>query len=270
VILLAAAHTARAQAPQPPSPPVSGAPALVAPPSWAFVDLACAPYMTKTNPAKAPRILGSQDTGVRDQLSVGDTLVVSGGASAGLNTGDRFYVRRLVRTFGQTEGPDDRHPLQVHTAGWIQILGVDSTLATAKVVQACDSIMLDDYLEPYVPPTVAERPLPGNSPTYDNMGHIRGGASGTEVIGIGQMASIDRGSTTGVVAGQRFLVFRDKRNLPVPVEGKSVAFVEGTRQVPLVEIGEVMVVSVRADDATVQVLAQKDAIMPGDLIAAIR
>src|SRR5262245_3326292 len=148
VILLAAAPAAWAQAPQPPSPPIGDAPALVPPPSWAFVDLACAPFMTKTAPTKAPRVLGTQDTGVRDQMSVGDTLVVSGGAAAGLNTGDRFYVRRLVRAFGQTEGPDDRHPLQVHTVGWIQILGVDSNLATARVVQACDSITLDDYLEP--------------------------------------------------------------------------------------------------------------------------
>ncbi len=258
-ILFAAAPAVRAQEA-----------ALVPPPKWAFVDLACAPFMTKTAPAKAMRVLGAQFTGVKDQMTVGDTLVVSGGANAGLKSGDRFYVRRLIRTFGATEGPDDRHPIQVHTAGWIQILGVDSTLATATVVQACDSIMLDDYLEPYVPPTIAAKPMPGNSPSYDNMGRIRGGAGGTEVIGVGQMASIDRGSSNGVAAGQRFLVFRDKRNLPVPIEGKSTTFVEGNKQAPLVEIGEVLVVSVRADDATVQVLAQKDAIMPGDLIAAIR
>jgi hypothetical protein len=244
---------------------------MVAPPAWAFVDIACAPYITTTPvPAAALRILGSQDTIIKDQMSPGDTIVVSGGSSAGLKAGDRFFVRRLVRKFGATSGPDKEHPLPVHTAGWIQILGVDTMLATATVVQACDGILLDDYLEPYVAPTIASRVMPGNMPIYDNMGHITTGVEGSQAFAIGQMANIDRGSSAGVVAGQRFLVFRDKRPLPRPTLKKSPEFLRASPQIPLVEIGEVMVIAVRADDATVQVLAQKDAILTGDLIAEIR
>src|SRR5262245_37564382 len=88
LFLLGMAPAARAQEP-----------ALVPPPSWALVDLACAPFITKTAPDKAMRVLGTQDTGVKDQMTVGDTLVVSGGSSAGLRPGDRFYVRRLIRAF---------------------------------------------------------------------------------------------------------------------------------------------------------------------------
>lgn len=267
LFLLTAASASMAQTP----PVAPDTQALVAPPNWAFMDLACAPYVTKTPiPSAALRILGSQDTVIKDQMSPGDTVVISGGSNAGLKPGDRFYVRRLVRTFGATSGPDADHPLPVHTAGYIQILGVDSTLATAAVVQACDGILLDDFLEPYVAPTVPARALPGNVPVYDNMGRIKTGVEGSQLFGVGQMANIDRGANAGVTPGLRYLVFRDKRALPVPATKKSPGFLMAAPQMPLVEIGEVMVVAVRPDDATVQVLAQKDAILTGDLIAEIR
>jgi hypothetical protein len=268
LVLLAAAQPAMAQTPSAPVP--ADTQALVPPPSWAFIDLACAPSLSKTAPAGDLRVLGVQDTVIKDQMSPGDTIVVSGGSNAGMRPGDRYYVRRFVRTFGAMKGPDEQHPLPVHTAGWIQILGVDTSLATATVVQACDGILLDDFLEPYVPPTVAARAVPGNMPVYDNMGHIRIGVDGSQLFGIGQLVTIDRGTSSGVIAGQRFLVFRDKRDLPVPIDGKSATFVQASSQIPLIEIGEVMAVSVRVDDATVQVLAQKDAILTGDLIATIR
>jgi hypothetical protein len=40
-------------------------------------------------------------------------------------------------------------------------------------------------------------------------------------------------------------------------------------RLPLVQIGEVLVIAVRANDATVQILGAKDAITTGDLIAPI-
>ncbi len=48
------------------------------------------------------------------------------------------------------------------------------------------------------------------------------------------------------------------------------AYAEGATHLPLVEVGEVIVVAVRPEDATVRVLLAKDAIVTGDLIAEIR
>ncbi len=269
LVLLTAAPAAIAQTP--PAPPLAAAPMLVPPPDWAFTDLACAPYLTKTPlPSGTLRVLGSQDTVIKEMMSHGDTLLVSGGSNAGLKAGDRFYVRRLVRAFGAMRGPDDGHALTVHTAGWIQILGVDSTLATATVVQACDGILLDDFLEPFVAPMVPAQAMAGNMPVYDNMGHMLTGVEASQVFSVGQMANIDRGTKAGVVPGMRFLVFRDKRDLPKTTDRKSAVFAQLTASLPLTEIGQVMVVAVREDDSTVQVLAQKDAIQTGDLIAEIR
>ena len=65
-------------------------------------------------------------------------------------------------------------------------------------------------------------------------------------------------------------MFRDKRELKVDTSRASKTFAEMTKHAPLVEIGEVLVVSVRPDDATVQITVAKDAITTGDLVAPIR
>ncbi|MSO56143.1 MAG: hypothetical protein EXQ55_04375 [Acidobacteria bacterium] len=244
-------------------------PELVAPPNWAFNDLACAPHLIRTPPKADIRVVGSQDIIIKNMFGPGDTLVVSGGSAMGLEPGQRYFVRRLIKTFAAT-GPDAQNPITVHTAGWIQILGVDTALATATIVHACEGILLDDYMEPFVAPMVPVQSSQGNTPFYENMGHIMTGVEASQIAGVGQLMNIDLGSNTGVVAGQRFLVFRDKRDLIVPTRAKSAIFLDASARMPLVEVGEVVVVAVREDDATVKVLAQKDAIRTGDLIAEIR
>jgi len=266
VVALLASTPAWGQAP---SEAPGQAPELIPPPAWAFNDLACAPSLETAKPGSAPaplyRVIGSQDTVIRDLLGPGDTLVISGGSNAGLEAGQRFFVRRRMTAHGVTE-----MPTTVHTAGWVQILGVDTALATATVLHACDGILLDDYLEPFIAPTIAARAVPGSTPQYENMGRIMTGIEGLQTAAAGQVMTINRGSNAGVVPGQRFLVFRDKRDQRVESTGRSQTFATATSSLPLVEIGEVLVVAVRPDDATVQVLGSKDAVTMGDLIAPIR
>lgn len=203
-------------------------------------------------------------------LGPGDTLVISGGSAAGLQPGQRFYVRRNVTTFG-AKGHDPKHAVNVHTAAWIQVLGVDTAVATATIIGACEGILLDDYLEPFTPPIIAARVVPGSTPQYANMGDILTGDEAVQTVGAaGQLIGIDRGSNHGVVPGQRFLVFRDKRGLRNESPEYSESYVETTGRSPLVEIGEVLVMSVRTETSTVQVVVAKDAIAMGDLIAEIR
>ena len=261
--------TAANAASPPAQPPVQMAQTdMVAPPDWLYNDIACAPSLT-TQPAAALKVIGSQDTTIKHMLGPGDTLVISGGASAGLEPGQQFFVRRHIKTFG-VKGPDPTHPVSVHTAGWVQILGVDGSVATATIVHACEGLMLDDYLEPFSPPVIAARTAAGTLPQYSNMGHITMGDYNTLTVGTGQMMGIDRGSNSGVTLGQRFLVFRDKRGLRNEGREYSATYIENRQNLPLVEVAEVLVVSVRPDDSTVQVTMTRDAVMTGDFIAEIR
>jgi hypothetical protein len=258
---------------QTPTAPASPAPPpavdMMAPPAWLFNDLACAPLLTNQAPGPL-RVLGSQDSIIKHMMGPGDTLVINGGSAAGLQAGQRFYVRRNITTFG-AKPADGQHTVSVHTAGWIQILGVDAAVATATVVGSCEGIMLDDYLEPFTPPTIAARAVAGATPQYADMGHILTGDEATQnVAGAGQLTNIDRGSNHGIVAGQRFLVFRDKRALRNESPEYSPHYVGSTGRLPLVEVGEVLVIAVRPDSSTVQVVVSRDAIAMGDLIAEIR
>lgn len=260
---------APALAQTPPAP--SADTQLVPPPAWAFNDVACAPALAPERLDKKDvpqlRIVGVQDPAIRELLGPGDTLVINAGSNAGLQTGQRFFVRRVIPAVSEF---GERPRATIHTAGWVQILGVDTIVSTATVVHACDGILFDDYLEPYVAPVIAARPLPGSMPVYENMGHIVTGVDGLHTSAPGNLMTIDRGSNTGVVMGQRYVVFRDKRKEHLDLTGKSKPFAAMAPNAPLVEIGEVLVVSVRPEDATVQVVVSKDAISKGDLIAPIR
>ena len=268
-LLLASLVAAAASAQTPPAPSTDTE--VMPPPAWAFNDVACAPALLpeKYDKKNVPqlRVVGVQDPAIRELLGPGDTLVISGGSNAGLEAGQRFFVRRVVAATA-VFGPAPR--ATIHTAGWVQILGVDTTVSTATVMHACDGILFDDYLEPYVAPMIAARPLPGSMPVYDNMGRIVTGIEGLHTAGAGNVMTIDRGSNSGVVLGQRYIVFRDKRDQHIETVGRSKPFALVANNAPLVEVGEVLVVAVRADDATVQVVASRDAIAHGDLIAPIR
>jgi hypothetical protein len=262
--LLLIAAPALAQAPAKPN-----ADGLVPAPSWAYNDIACAPALMteKPSPESTPplRIVGVQDLTHRDLLAPPDVLVISGGSNAGIQPGQKFFVRRIRTTL-----TDTRQPATVITAGWIQILGVDTMVSTATIVHACDGMMLDDYLAPFTEPMVAAESPSGNVPQYENMGHIMTGTEGLHTGGTGNYMTIDRGTNSGVVVGQRYIVFRDKRDLRVETSGRSVEFGALVKQAPLVEIGEAMVVSVRPNDSTVRITAAKTAITTGDLIAPVR
>jgi hypothetical protein len=238
-------------------------------PSWAYNDLACAPSLRTGEPPadESPRlrVVGVQDITHRSLLAAPDVLVISGGSNAGIQAGQRYFVRRIMTT-----KTNDDLPATIHTAGWIQILGVDTMVSTATIVHSCDGILLDDYLEPFVEPTVPAHPLAGSVPQYGNMGRIVTGIEGLHDAGVGNYVTIDRGSNAGVVVGERYLVFRDKRDHMVETTGRSDTFAAAVKQAPLVEIGEVLVVAVRPDDATVRVTVAKTAVLTGDLIAALR
>jgi hypothetical protein len=228
---------------------------------------AVAPAKVDKNDIPQLRIVGVQDPNVRELLGPGDVVVLNGGSNAGIQPGQRFFVRRVipaVQMFGE------KPRATIHTAGWVQILGVDTVVSTATVVHACDGIQADDFLEPFVAPAVAARPLPGSTPHYENMGHIVTGVEGLHTAAKGNVMTIDRGANAGVVVGQRYIVFRDKRTEHLDVTGRSKPFAAVAHNAPLVEIGEVLVVTVRPDDSTVQVVESRDAITKGDLVAPIR
>jgi hypothetical protein len=244
--VLAVGSTAAGQR-APTSPPVNLPPEVL--------SLACAPSLTYQPPTPPYRVTGGQDSFVRRIHAPGDLVTISGGSTTGIMVGQEFYVRR-VSTPGQRTINRDR-PATVQPVGWIKVYAVDPEWSLATVSHACDTIEIDDYLEPFVLPSV---PVPSTTqakPDKTNYGHVMTGMDRRRSFGTGDYFVLDRGSEQGVKPGSRFVVFRNKRD-------------RSGQQQPdnfLYELGEAVAVDVRKDVSTLQVTTSRDAFNEGDLVA---
>jgi hypothetical protein len=172
----------------------------------------------------------------------GDELVVSGGRVTGLTVGRNLVVRRSYRGDRDTAAPTAEH-----TSGVVQIVEAGESTSVAVVIYACDEMMVGDRLASFTPEPV-RAPEPVGVPAYDRPARILF-ADDRQLLGIpGRLMVIDRGTRSGLRAGQRLTLFR-------------------RRQREVVVVGDAVVVATRADSATIRVEQATDAIDFGDWAA---
>jgi hypothetical protein len=231
----------------------AGAQAPVAAMSPLELGIACAPPPTfDAQPDQAARILGAQDTAPRSVFGGSDLLVLDRGTTAGLQLGQQFFVRR-GNSFGMSH---DRaaHGRGAKTLGWVHVVAVNDATAIAQIDHNCGDMITGDYLEPYVAPVVpagAESAEVTGEPDFGALGHIVNGVEDRTTFGGGDFALIDRGTEQGVVAGQRFAIYRDLHK----------------GGLPLVSVGEAIVVSTSASAALARITRARDAVFEGDYVA---
>jgi hypothetical protein len=218
------------------------------------ISLACAPSLTFEAPKATLQVRGGQDSFVRRIHAPGDLVTISGGAQTGVMVGQEFYVRRVVTPAQRTISRD--RPATIQTVGWIRVYAVDPEWSLATVTHACDTIEINDYLEPFVLPQVPTPSTTQAKPEKNNYGRVMTGTDRRRTFGLGDYFGLDRGSSQGVRPGSRFVVFRAKR--------------DRSGQQPdnfLYELGEAIAVEVKQDVSTLQVTMSRDAFSEGDLVA---
>src|SRR5262245_6270528 len=136
--------------------------------------LACAPTLAYDDTPTAPlRVMGGQDVIKHVSHAPGDLVTINAGAENGIQVGQEFYVRRILKP---SQGNITRStPGTVRTTGWLRIYAVDPTMSLATVTHACETIDIGDYLEPFALPTmpvVSTEPL---KPEKDNYARVAGG-----------------------------------------------------------------------------------------------
>ena len=211
--------------------------------------IACSPPPSlDAAPPHALRIIGSQDTTPRNLFGDRDLLVIGGGTAAGVQLGQQFFIRRTM-TFGGNEISRG-----AKTLGWLRVVAVNESTAIACVDEVCGGIILDDYLVPFVPPEIpasAESNDMTGQPDFTTLGRIVVGNEDRSSLGAGEFALIDWGKTQGVLPGARFAIYRNV----------------GVNGLPLVSVGEGIVISMGANLALTRVTRARDAVFSGDLVA---
>ncbi|MGH9255729.1 MAG: hypothetical protein ACRD3C_14305, partial [Vicinamibacterales bacterium] len=171
------------------------------------------------------------------------------GTDNGIDVGQEYYTRRVVPREKRSIGRDN--PVIIQTSGWIRIYAVDRQMSLATISYPCDAIALNDYLEPFVLPTVPDISPDRPVAQRGNYGRVMAGNDNRKSFGRGEYFVVDRGSDHGVTRGAQFVVYRDHL----------------TPGNFLFELGEAVAVEVRPESSTLQATLSRDAFLVGDYVA---
>lgn len=210
------------------------------------LGLACAPAIAYDEPAVPLRISGGQDSKTRYSHAPGDLVTINAGTRGGIAVGQEFYTRRVLSD--RTAGIGTNNPGTIRTTGWIRVWAVDEDMSLATITHACETVDVDDYLEPFTVPVVPTPSRVTGDPERGNYGLVLSGQDRRVQFGRGDYLLINRGSGQGVTPGARFVFYRDQK-----APGNF-----------LFQLGEGVAVDVKEDTATLHVLTAIDAIAAGD------
>jgi hypothetical protein len=174
-------------------------------------------------------------------------LVVKRLPDDGLAVGRRYVTQRLHSNL-KSFGADDEGYGDLRVTGWVTVKAIDDVNALAEVDFACDSIEVGDMLEPYIELTLPSAAATLEPPDFTDRANVLTGADSRIMFGDGDVMSIERGTLHGVVPGARYAFYRDFHN-----------------GMPLVHIGEAVVLEAAEQTSKVAVTRLLDAIQPGDI-----
>jgi hypothetical protein len=219
--------------------------------SAAQLAQACAPppvvALTPVNPI---HLLGGQDVVDRRLFGTGELVVLSGGADAGLSIDQRYFLRRSV-LFGGYGVNMAKVQTTPQTSGWVRIVAVNNGTAIARVEMACTGVLAGDYLEPFTEPVLVDEQTVVGEADFSSLARVLWGAGERWLGAAGDFMVIDRGRDQSVTPGVRLAIYRD---LHAP-------------GLPLVAVGEGVVVTASEDHAMMKILSSRSAVQSGDFVA---
>src|SRR5688572_30121497 len=160
------------------------------------LSLACAPTLVYEAPPTPLRVTGGQDSIARQTFVPGDLITINAGTDNGIDVGQEYFVRRVVKTNLGSVGRNN--PATIRTAGWIRVYAVDRRMSLATITHACDSIDVNDYLEPFIVPQVPAIPLEVLPAQRENYGRVLIGNDRRRSFGKGEYFIVNRGTDHGV------------------------------------------------------------------------
>jgi Carboxypeptidase regulatory-like domain len=244
--------TATAPTPAPPPAPPRAPRPQAKPVDKEILASVCGPRQATEFSQAIGRIVSHRDDPHRQLIGPGDLLQIDAGENQGVTAGQNLVVRRRFQT-GDRSAPKKLATFAEQSAGLVQVVEAQAASSVALVVYVCGELAAGDTVEPYIPQP-AFFAVSAGAPHFDEPGRITTGESGQSAAAPGQMMVIDRGIMQGAQRGQRLTIFRR----PQGAEGMPLTIADG------------VIVSIRADSATIRIERATDAVIVGDLVALHR
>lgn len=213
-------------------------------------------YMTSKPIPSWGTIIASKDAGVN--LTEGEVVFIRLEPGKEVQVADRFAIVRL--------GKPVNHPVTKHKIGHLVLMPGELTIlerkddvVIAKINKSFSIVYRGDLiipLRPVLPEAVAIRTQKKTE------GIVAFSPEGTENISEKEFVFIDRGSKDGVMVGDLFSIYQHPARLRGPY-GESR---EEVKEMPMIKVGEAVVVSVQEETSTAMVTRSSQAIYIGDKV----
>jgi len=215
-----------------------------------------------------PRLLvaGPHTTDGRTAMNDG-LIVINRTADDGLAIGQRYLSQRLITDPKRFPRPGEGYG-DLRVTGWVTVRAIDENNALASIDAVCDTIEIGDFLEPAVDLTLPTTAFPPLYPDFNDRANIIFGADNRVLFGDGDVFSIDRGTAHGVQTGHRYAIYRDFQPLKGHKTTMATTMQYGSTVphiLPLVYMGDVVVMTVLEQTSKVVVTKAKDGIQVGDI-----
>ncbi len=201
-------------------------------------------------------IIASKDAGV--SLTEGEVVFIRVEPGKEVQVGDRFAIVRLGRP---VDHPVTKHKIgyQVLMPGELTILERKDDVTVAKINKSFSIVYRGDLiipLRPVLPEAVGIR-------TQKKIeGFVVFSQEGAVNISEKEFVFIDRGSQDGVMVGDLFRIYQD----PARLRGFHGEPRKEVREMPMIKVGEAVVVSVQEETSTAMVTRSSQAIYVGDKV----
>jgi hypothetical protein len=198
------------------------------------------------------KIIGAESGGEKVLLREEDIFYINKGKESGVEPGQVFLILEL--------GPKMKSPFSKKKFGILafkrgkaEIVAVGNNRSSARLVKACDRVMVGDYLVPFEEKTG----LLGKDLGYEDFSFEGEGVGGVVVylqndsnqIATGQWALIDIGEEKGIQFGQQLIAYKTSKEAVSP-------------QI----IGSLIVIDVQRKTSTIKILSCNDPLRVGDRV----
>jgi len=212
-------------------------------------------YITSKPVPSWGTIIGSKDGAVN--LTEGEVVFIQLEPEMEVQAGDRFSIIRLGKSVTHPVTKQNLGTL-VLMPGELVILERKDEVAVAKIRKSFTPVLRGDMILPAQPILPEAAPLR----TQKKMeGVVVFSPESTVAISEKEFLFIDRGSQDGVMVGDLFSIYQH----PARPRGRYGEPKEEMKEIPLVRVGEVVVVSVRQETCTALVTRSFQPIYIGDL-----